>query len=224
MLRKCTHCAQEKELEKFVRQGHLYRYKCKECLNASLRTGKPHEGRFKKGHPGNTKKGRNVWNKGKTGVFSHETLEEMSRTRKGRRHTEEAKIKIAEAGRKGKSRQSWAYRNWRNLVFIRDGFTCKTCGCKEINKLHPHHILPWEECLEKRFDIDNGITYCISCHAKLEGFQKGHIPWSSGKIFGEEHRNKLSKAKKGKPSSKKGIKTFKPAWNKGLKNHGPTNS
>lgn len=184
MLRKCKHCNEEKELEKFVRQGNLYRYKCKECLNASLRTGKPHEGRFKKGHIGGKRfekghhggvqfeKGLVPWNKGKTGVYSEETLKKISETGKGRKHTEETKQRIAEKVRTGKSRISWAFKNWRKQVFERDKYICQNCGNIEIKKLHPHHIIPWRICEEKRFDVTNGTTLCSSCHGKLEGFQK----------------------------------------------------
>jgi len=185
MLRICTHCNIEKEIEKFVRQGNKYRYKCKECLNKSLRTGKEHTGKFKKGnqsgkqfqkgHVGGKRfeKNRIPWNKGKINVYSDETLKKISESGIGRRHSFETKQRIAEKVRTGKSRISWAFKNWRNKVFIRDDFTCRTCGCKQKEKLHPHHITKWKDSEERRFDVENGITLCNSCHAKLEGFQLG---------------------------------------------------
>lgn len=44
--------------------------------------------------------GRVPWNKGKVGVYSKETLEKMSKNRRGILHTEETKRKIQEASRK----------------------------------------------------------------------------------------------------------------------------
>jgi len=58
------------------------------------------------------------------------------------------------------------YRNWRFSVFERDGFECKRCGCVG-GKLNAHHILKWSKYTTKRYDIDNGITLCESCHKQL---------------------------------------------------------
>jgi len=55
------------------------------------------------------------------------------------------------------------YKEWRTAVFERDNFTCKVCGTKGI-KLNAHHIEKWADCEESRFDINNGITLCESCH------------------------------------------------------------
>src|SRR3990167_9432021 len=52
-------------------------------------------------------KGRNVWNKGKTGIYSKETLEKISKASRGRKLTEEHKLKIALAS----SKQNFPFRN-----------------------------------------------------------------------------------------------------------------
>ena len=49
----------------------------------------------------NSLKGRDVWNKGKTGIYSEETRRKMAESSKGRHHTEEAKRKMSES-RKGR--------------------------------------------------------------------------------------------------------------------------
>ena len=46
-------------------------------------------------------KGRDVWNKGKTGIYSEETRRKMSESIKGRHHTEETRRKMSES-RKGR--------------------------------------------------------------------------------------------------------------------------
>lgn len=69
-------------------------------------------------------------------------------------------------------RSSTLSREWAKKVKERDGWKCTKCGSQK--NLHAHHIVPWKEKKELRFDVNNGITVCNSCHAKIEGFQKGH--------------------------------------------------
>lgn len=57
---------------------------------------------------------------------------------------------------------------WRDQVYLRDDYTCQLCGEKG-GKLNSHHMDSWDKFKEKRFDIDNGITLCVSCH---KGFHK----------------------------------------------------
>lgn len=63
-------------------------------------------------------------------------------------------------------RKSWRYRHWRRAVLSRDGHQCQRCGSK--SDLHAHHIKRWSKSPELRFDVDNGVTLCASCHAKEE--------------------------------------------------------
>jgi len=60
---------------------------------------------------------------------------------------------------------------WRELVFLRDNFTCQNPNCEFCeNKigvlLHPHHIKPVALFPELVFIVDNGITYCAEFHLK----------------------------------------------------------
>ena len=68
-------------------------------------------------------------------------------------------------------RLSSKWKIWRELVFLRDNFTCQNPNCKFCNNkigvlLHPHHIKPLKLFLELIFNIDNGITYCAEFHVK----------------------------------------------------------
>lgn len=154
-MKTCNKCKKQKELTEFGKNRKRldgYRYECKECRNASLRTGKPNLGRFKKGqipwikgkkHPnpiGGFKKGNTPWNKEKF-------------TSGKKRYRQNLK--------------------WSKDVRKRDNYTCQICGTKE-GKIVAHHIVPWLKNEEKRFDLQNGQTLCQSCHAKLEGFQRGY--------------------------------------------------
>jgi len=74
-------------------------------------------------------------------------------------------------------RISSKWKIWRELVFLRDNFTCQNKNCKFCNnkiggKLHPHHIKPVALFPELVFRVDNGITYCAEFHIK-GGIHKG---------------------------------------------------
>lgn len=116
------------------------------------------------------------WRKGKTG---------LKNGMEGKHHTKESKIKISEA-HTGEKHWNWQggistinhrlrtcakYQIWRNLIFLRDNFTCQNKDCEFCkNKvgvnLHVHHIKRFSEYPELIFRVDNGITYCAKFHLK----------------------------------------------------------
>ena len=66
-------------------------------------------------------------------------------------------------------RCSSKWKIWRELIFLRDNFTCQNKNCKYCNNkigvmLHPHHIKPLALHPELVFEVDNGITYCAEFH------------------------------------------------------------
>lgn len=69
-----------------------------------------------------------------------------------------------------KMRHSAEYRNWQKDVFKRDNFSCQKCN-KTIKEtiLHAHHIEKFSQNIEKRYDVNNGLTLCIDCHGELHG-------------------------------------------------------
>lgn len=110
----------------------------------------------------------------------------------GKTHRPEAWIKrkktMAERGvsQKGDNNSNWkgglsisrsriyagvGYKNWRDAIFKRDNYTCKYCGDKIGHNLQAHHVIPFAWCVQYNtkllFDIDNGITLCVTCHDEL---------------------------------------------------------
>ena len=141
------------------------------------------------------KKGHIAWNKGKEMTkeirdkmsISHigkkrskEVIDKIRLKRLGEKHTESTKKKISES-HKGENNPSWKggissinglikssriYENWRRSVFERDKFTCQECS-KIGGGLEAHHIKPFAEFIELRFDVDNGRTLCEECHKEM---------------------------------------------------------
>ncbi len=100
----------------------------------------------------------------------------------GNRHTEATKRQIT-LSRRGKAlgernprwkggiteensrlRHSPQAAEWRNAVFTRDDHTCQVCNVRG-GRLHAHHVYPWAVHRERRFDVTNGLTVCVPCHA-----------------------------------------------------------
>lgn len=66
-------------------------------------------------------------------------------------------------------RESTRYVRWRKKVYERDNYTCQECGATGVY-LNAHHIKPFILFPEYRFDLSNGITLCLKCHAKTETY------------------------------------------------------
>lgn len=78
--------------------------------------------------------------------------------------------------KRNRIRQSSEYNNWRDSVFERDNYTCQKCGDDSGGNLNAHHIKPFSEYEETRFDVDNGVTMCRSCHMDLHNSEGEYSP------------------------------------------------
>ena len=58
---------------------------------------------------------------------------------------------------------------WAKKVKERDGYKCQKCGSTE--NLQAHHIVPWlqDDAGRLRYDLNNGVTLCRTCHLKAHG-------------------------------------------------------
>lgn len=73
-------------------------------------------------------------------------------------------------------------RNFRDIVFLRDGYCCRMCGRKSLEDieefLDAHHITDRNEMPNGGYVAKNGISLCkgtdgTSCHEKAERWLKG---------------------------------------------------
>jgi hypothetical protein len=81
-----------------------------------------------------------------------------------------------------RAKSSVEYREWRKNVFKRDNYVCQCCG-KKSGKLNAHHIENFATNVEKRTELDNGITLCEDCHSISK---YGSFHW----VYGSRNNNK----------------------------------
>jgi hypothetical protein len=62
-----------------------------------------------------------------------------------------------------RNRSTPEYKTWRTKVYLRDNYTCCSCGAVG-GKLNAHHIIRWADNKSNRYDVDNGVTLCVKCH------------------------------------------------------------
>jgi 5-methylcytosine-specific restriction endonuclease McrA len=90
-------------------------------------------------------------------------------------HSEETRKKLALINTKhGNARRSVRYRAWERAVKVRDNRTCRYCGKADLKgrNCQAHHILDYATHIEERYNVDNGLTLCVSCHAKEPKIKK----------------------------------------------------
>lgn len=59
------------------------------------------------------------------------------------------------------------YNTWRRKVYERDNYTCQCCKDDTGGNLNAHHLDGYNWAIEKRTDVDNGITLCDKCHKQF---------------------------------------------------------
>lgn len=150
-----------------------------------------------------SRKGKEPWNKGKSGEYSEEYREKIKIGRAKQIFTEETRRKLSakhkEIVASGKHhfwkggiypvnlalRKSIEYKLWREAVFKRDKFTCVWCGNNKSGNLEADHIMAFSLHPELRFAIDNGRTLCKECHRKTDTYgtirNGAKIPKKKGK-------------------------------------------
>lgn len=77
-----------------------------------------------------------------------------------------------------------ADREWANQVKDRDGWKCVICGSEE--RPNAHHILDRSH-KQYKYEVDNGITLCVSHHKFLRNISAHNAPFAFF-LWLQEHR------------------------------------
>lgn len=80
-------------------------------------------------------------------------------------------------------RNDMAYKEWRKQVWLRDNFKCKIGNPDCLGRIEAHHILPWAEHPELRYEINNGITLCHHHHPRKRVDEQRMIPELQGLLL-----------------------------------------
>lgn len=112
---------------------------------------------------------RQAWSKGLKGKahpfwgrkLPKSTREKMSKVQSAERHWNWQDGKTDPIHR---LRNTIKYQEWKLAVLERDNAICQHCGTEK--KLHCHHLKKFREYPELRYDVNNGITLCNSCHTR----------------------------------------------------------
>ena len=85
------------------------------------------------------------------------------------------------------------YYIWQAKVFERDNYECKKCKSNE--KLHSHHMIGWDQDVNLRYDVANGLTLCSRCHTRLHSI--GRRLWNKGLKTPPDIIKKISESRTG---------------------------
>ena len=127
---------------------------------------------YGKQHSEKTKKKISEINKGNTyclGKYpSEETRLKMSKVRKGKQKGENNPAwKGGVTPLNNLIRKTEEYKKWAISIYKKNRYICQKCGIKcESKNIIAHHIKSFTYFPKLRFDINNGITLCRSCHIK----------------------------------------------------------
>ncbi len=73
-------------------------------------------------------------------------------------------------------RNSSASREWGLQVKNRDKWSCRIADINCDGKMVAHHILPWRDFPELRYEVNNGITLCHFHHPRKRNDEIKFIP------------------------------------------------
>ena len=118
-----------------------------------------------KANLGSFKKGQISHNKGKT-KENYEPLRRSGNTKTFHYGKENWNWKGGISTIYDKIKKSKEYKQWRKQVYENDFFACQSCGYKG-KQIVAHHIYPFADYPDLRFEVENGITLCRACHLSL---------------------------------------------------------
>jgi hypothetical protein len=60
------------------------------------------------------------------------------------------------------------YKKWRTAVYRRDKYKCRCCDSGF--RINAHHLNGWSWAVNQRYEVNNGVTLCYSCHDSFHFF------------------------------------------------------
>ena len=66
-----------------------------------------------------------------------------------------------------------AYKNWAKQIKVNADYTCNICG-KHGGNLNSHHLNDWHTHEDLRYDINNGVCLCETCHKAFHSWMGGN--------------------------------------------------
>ena len=69
------------------------------------------------------------------------------------------------------------YKQWRMSVLKRDNLECRMKNEDCDGSIIAHHILPWRDYVELRYEINNGITLCHFHHPRKRSEEANLSPY-----------------------------------------------
>jgi hypothetical protein len=140
--------------------------------------------------------GRPAWNRGRRGYLPKDVRKKMSDAKVGKptwnkgmvgyRAGEQSHLwKGGRTSLRAKIRSCLFYKNWRESVFKRDGYSCQGCdvvgGYLEVDHIKPFALILTENKIDslesamkcqELWDVSNGRTLCRDCHKKTSTYPK----------------------------------------------------
>lgn len=160
-IKKCEYCEKE-----FIGQKITTKYCSKSCFNKAFftnRDGKRNSIETRK-KISDAQKGTKNHNFGKKA--SIETKQKMSNALVGIFAKDKNPMwKGGISKENSLIRASLKYKKWKLQVFYRDLFICQCCNSRK--RMEAHHIKSFADYPELRFNVNNGVTLCNSCHMLL---------------------------------------------------------
>ena len=84
--------------------------------------------------------------------------------------------------KKKDERNDSMYIEWVRKIKKRDNWGCRINNKDCVGYCIVHHILPWSEYPELRYEINNGITLCQAHHPRKRAEEKRLIPFFQGLV------------------------------------------
>ncbi len=166
MIKKCFRCGKEFRVR-------FYRKNVAKYCGNSCRAKVVAESNYKKNNNFGFKKGIVPWNKGLT-KETNETLKKISAFYKNNKEIQLRKRQTGkyhfnwkgENRKKRQERHDSAYQYWHKQCKKRDEHRCRINNKDCFGYCVVHHILPWRDYPELRYNINNGITLCQAHHPR----------------------------------------------------------